>query len=170
MCPDGLVKAVLSAIKLQAQWGDTQSFLSGTVEHGDKVGGKPIPTDEDDLNGAMLEAWDDLGGEQMDGKAGVEARQEEITYYHRMEAFDVVPKQAAIDRTGKKPIGVRWLVVNNGDKSRPIIRSRSVAHDYKLYKDDDLYAGAPTSRVPQAHRLQFDVGGWAESRNGKRYL
>ena len=91
----------------------------------------------------MLGAWDDLSGGQLDGKAVVEAREEEIKYYHPMEAFEVVPTQVAVDRTGNNPIGVRWLGVNNGDESRPIIRSRLVANDYKLYKDDGLYAGTP---------------------------
>ena len=113
----------MRAIQLQAQWGETQIFLLGTVEQGMKDKSKPIPREEDDHDDTRVDAWDDMSGEQLNGKAVVGARKEEIKYYHQMDAFEVVPTQVALDRAGNNPIGVRWLDVNERDESRPGLAS-----------------------------------------------
>ena len=47
------------------------------------------------------------------------------------------------ERTGKKPIGVRWVDVNKGDEKNPEYRSRLVAREVNKEKRNDLFAGMP---------------------------
>ncbi len=54
-----------------------------------------------------------------------------------------VPLSQCRGRTGKEPIGVRWVDVNKGDKVHPEIRSRLVAKEIKVVKREDLFAATP---------------------------
>ena len=47
------------------------------------------------------------------------------------------------EKTGKEPIGVKWIGVNKGDKNNPEYRSRLVAHTVKKDKRQDLFAATP---------------------------
>lgn len=140
----GLVRAILRAIQLQAQWDEKSLCLFGTVMEGQVPNkSKPTPREEEDDESLTAEAWDDISGETLDSKAVSDSRREEINYYHQMDAFEVVPRHAAIERSGKNPVGGRWIGISKGDKARPLIRRRLLAEDFKLYKDYDLYAGPP---------------------------
>ena len=57
--------------------------------------------------------------------------------------YKKVPIQECWDTTGKKPIGVRWVDVNKGDKVNPDYRSRLVAKEINRKKREDLFAATP---------------------------
>ena len=40
-------------------------------------------------------------------------------------------------------VSVKWLDTNNGDRNHPNYRSRLVAREYNVGKDDTLYASTP---------------------------
>ena len=46
--------------------------------------------------------------------------------------------------TGKAPIGSKWVDVNKGDATKPLIRSRFVVKEIATYKSDDFFAATPT--------------------------
>ena len=58
-----------------------------------------------------------------------------------------VYKQASLaecyDRTGKAPIGTRWVDVNKGDRVHPEYRSRLVAQEINTGRREDLFAATP---------------------------
>ena len=60
-----------------------------------------------------------------------------------MGALTKVPISQFVARTGRKPIGVRWRDINNGDRYNVNVRSRLVAKEFNNKKCDDLFAGAP---------------------------
>eukprot|EP00969_Alexandrium_andersonii_P230338 10171997-Alexandrium_andersonii.AAC.3 len=57
--------------------------------------------------------------------------------------WDVRPTSECLSRTGKKPIGGRWVDHNKGDAESPNVRSRYVAKDIAHYKDDSMFAATP---------------------------
>jgi len=71
------------------------------------------------------------------------ARQEELEEIRKHEVYVKVLVQECWDKTGKGPIGVRWVDVNKGDEETPELRSRLVAQEINRYKRDDLFAPTP---------------------------
>ena len=80
------------------------------------------------------EAWDDVTGKKLDPHKVREARKEEIYEYHSHEVYEKRPIKECIDKTGKKPIQVRWIDINKGDSINPEYRSRLVAKEIKQDK------------------------------------
>ena len=85
-------------------------------------------------------AYDDVTGPELDPKLVQEARQAVMRYLKKMRLYRKVSKQRCWQLTGKKPIGVRWVDVNEQDSLNPKYRSRRVARQYKTPNDLDLYA------------------------------
>ena len=54
-----------------------------------------------------------------------------------------VPIEECIRRTGKKPVGSRWVDINKGDEENPEYRSRLVANEIKRDSCKDLFAATP---------------------------
>ena len=54
-----------------------------------------------------------------------------------------VPISKCIERTGKPPIGTRWVDINKGDNVHPEYRSRVVAQEINVEKREDLFAATP---------------------------
>ena len=48
-----------------------------------------------------------------------------------------------MEKTGRNPIGVKWVDVNKGDERRPEYRSRLVAKEVKRDKREDSFASTP---------------------------
>eukprot|EP00969_Alexandrium_andersonii_P082058 3617459-Alexandrium_andersonii.AAC.1 len=57
--------------------------------------------------------------------------------------WGVRPISECLSRTGKKPIGGRWVDHNKGDAESPNVRSRYVAKDIAYYKGDSMFAATP---------------------------
>ena len=56
-----------------------------------------------------------------------EARYEEIMFIDQVKLWNVVPRP----NDGSKVIDTRWVDVNKGDESEPIVRARLVAKEIK---------------------------------------
>ena len=54
-------------------------------------------------------AWDDQTGEELDAGMVKEARREEIAEVHKHRVYDKVPIKECWDKTGKPPVGIRWV-------------------------------------------------------------
>jgi hypothetical protein len=144
--PDELCMAIVKAIKIQKQWDAEGVYLIGNVSINEFKDALKIPAEEDEkwLQEAMGEtAWDDISGEFLDADKVKEARRAEMSYYRKMGVYKKVPIKECLEKTGKPPIGVRWVDVNKGDRKAPLYRSRLVAKEFKKYKDDDLFAATP---------------------------
>ena len=90
-----------------------------------------------------LEAWDDVSGKALDPEKVKEARKEELGYFRRYEVYKKVPTKECWEKTGKAPIGVRWIDINKGDADNPEYRSRLVAKEIKRDQREDLFAATP---------------------------
>ena len=73
--------------------------------------------------------WDELSGEPLDTERVIRARAEEIAEFRKREVYDKVPISQCWERTGKAPIGVRWVDINKGDSANPENRARLVAEE-----------------------------------------
>ena len=87
--------------------------------------------------------WDDLSGKELNWELTEAARKEEIECIHQMGVYVKVPISQCIERTGKRPIGTRWVDVNKGDSAKPKVRSRLVAQELNLFKQPELFAATP---------------------------
>ena len=56
-----------------------------------------------------IKYWDDLSGVKL----------EEMAEIYKHQLYTKVPIAQCIERTGAKPIGVRWVDINKGDKVHP---------------------------------------------------
>ena len=90
--------------------------------------------------------WDDISGEPLSTERVIRARLEEIEEFRKREVYDKVPIRQCWERTGKAPIGVRWVDINKGDSVSPENRSRLVAKEIKKDKRADLFAATPLWR------------------------
>ena len=59
------------------------------------------------------------------------------------QVWDELPTAVCLQRTGKRPLGSRWVDVNKGDRTKPDVRSRLVAQEIAHHRNDDFYAATP---------------------------
>jgi len=86
---------------------------------------------------------DDLTGQPLDPRLVKIARSLEMEYFRGKDVYTKRPRAEAIKRTGRPPIGVRWVDVNKGDDEDPNYRSRLVAKQFKRKGDDNIFAPTP---------------------------
>ena len=89
----------------------------------------------------------------------VNARREEIQYIINRVVWEIRTIEECWRKTGKAPIGVRWVDTNKGSEEESDVRSRLVARDFRDKKDkerEDLFAGTPPL---EAERMQFSTDG-----------
>ena len=72
----------------------------------------------------------------------MKAREEEMSYVRSMEVYTKVSREEA-RRAGIRPIGVRWIDTNKGDRVNRKYRSRLVGQEFKTYQDPGLFASTP---------------------------
>ena len=87
--------------------------------------------------------WDDTSGQPLDWELTTAARKEEIECIHTMGVYKKVPIDQCLKRTGRRPIGTRWVDVNKGDSTNPKHRSRLVAQELNVSKMPELFAATP---------------------------
>ena len=86
----------------------------------------------------------------------MKARADEIAFIDQLHVWDIVPLQMCFDRTGKPPLGTRWLDHNKGDSRQLDLRSRLVVQETKKVSSilaDDI-AGV-FSATPPLEALRF---------------
>jgi hypothetical protein len=165
--PRGLCRALLRGISAQRQregrdpLGVARARAAGTgiyeLARDDAPGLAPVASevrpdpeqtrvgDEAEL---LLEfcagdVWDENTGELLPPDLVAASRAEELEFMHGWQVWDEVPVAECLARTGKKPLGSRWVDVNKGDKRRFDVRSRLVAQEIAFRKNDDFYAATP---------------------------
>ena len=89
------------------------------------------------------ECWDDVTGKSLDSKLVKQARTEEMKEFNKHGVYHKVPVKECWDKTGKAPLGVRWIDINKGDDENKEYRSRLVAKEIKMDKREDLFAATP---------------------------
>ena len=67
----------------------------------------------------------------MDPRKVAETKKEELKIAKEYNLYEKVPIEEGYQKTGKAPIGVRWVYVNKGDDEHPAYRARLCAKEVK---------------------------------------
>jgi hypothetical protein len=127
-----IVKGLIRQMKRDGRLGN--GGLVGAVEEGENEIGKCAE---------YWEYWDDISGKPLKSHLVKRARNEEMQQIWKHKLYDKKPISECIERTGKKPLGIRWVDVNKGDEDDEEYRSRLVAKEIKYNKREDLFAAMP---------------------------
>ena len=115
--------------------------------------------------------WDDMSGAPLPSSLVAAARNEEIEFMESWGVWEVRPVEECMQRTGKKPIGGRWVDHNKGDAENPKVRSRYVAKDIAYWRDDSMFVATPpleAVRLLLSDLATNQRGGLQGSRHGSR--
>ena len=115
----------------------------------------------------MARYWDDVSGKELNGSQVREARKEEMKEFEKHKVYVKVPIAQCWARTGKKPIGVRWVDINKGDETKPKYRSRLVAMEFNSGKREDLFAATPPVEAKKLLMALATTEGYGYDRHGK---
>ncbi len=110
--------------------------------------------------------YDDITGELLDSQSVQEAIEEEMDTYKKHGVYRKVPIAESFEKTGKKPIKVRWVIVNKGDKENPEYRARLVAKEIKMDQRLDLFAATPPL---EAKKFLFSLAVSMSTKSGRPY-
>ena len=89
--------------------------------------------------------WDDASGEELPEREVIAARMEELEFMQNWDGgvWVEVPTQECIDKTGRRPIGGRWVDHNKGDNLKMNVRSRWVAQEVARDRSNEFFAATP---------------------------
>ena len=97
---------------------------------------------EEDDDTEIRQAWDDVSGKELDGRMVAKARMQELGYVKDKKVWVKITRKEAI-RRGMKIIKTRWIDINKGDVEDPNYRSRFVAKEFNVDKQEGLFAATP---------------------------
>lgn len=87
--------------------------------------------------------YDNLTGQKMPEGLVKAARGEEIEFMNSWGLWVPTPVSTCWEKTGKPPLGGRWVDINKGDDNTLDVRCRYVAKDLALVKSDEFFAAMP---------------------------
>ena len=93
--------------------------------------------------------YDNISGEWLDAELVRTARKEEMAEVKKHRVHEEVNIRECDGRTGKAPIGTRWVDINKGDSVHPGYRSRLVAQEVNARRCEDLFAATPPLEAQQ---------------------
>ena len=135
-----------------AQWPSGRKSIKDGWNRIDAVTAVPQPPPEEQEDWQQFR--EDIAGKEVRPEQVRIARQEEMAEFRKHNVYEKMPIQECLQRTGRKPIGVRWVDINKGDEVKPKYRSRLVAKELKLDKREDLFAATPPV---EAKKLLFTL-------------
>jgi hypothetical protein len=111
--------------------------------HCGKAQGRTQDEEEELAAWAGKETYDEITGAVLPPALVQQARAEEIKFMLDWGVWERVPVTDCWRDTGRAPIGSKWVDVNKGDATKPLIRSRFVVKEIATYKSDDFFAATP---------------------------
>ena len=84
--------------------------------------------------------------------------------------WDTVSVQQCWARTGKKPIGGKWVDVNKGGAAHPDVRSRYVAKELATYKADLLFHSSTPPLEAMRLLMSHTASGRSHGKGGKKMM
>ena len=112
----------------------------------------------------MEEAWDDVKGGKLKVEDVRKARKEEVSYMVKRGIWKLVPTAECWRKTGRAPIGTRWVDTNKGSDENPDVRCRLVARDFKVKADkerEDLFAATPPAEAERMALSRAVTRSWS---------
>ena len=115
---------------------------------------------EKDMEEFVLQAFDDVTGEEIDVEGVKRARQEEIDYIEDKGIWETVPVSLCWEKLGRPPTSGKWVDV----KKELGVRSRYVARDFKPKGEGpraEIFASMPPLEAKKIlfSRAASQVGG-----------
>ena len=95
----------------------------------------------------------------------------EMGYMRKRSIWKEVDVRECWDRTGKPPLGVRWVDANKGSEGQPEVRSTLVARDSKTKAgrdQEDLFAATPP--IEAGRIILSKAATWKVMGGGKKGL
>jgi len=86
---------------------------------------------------------DDTTGQILLDSLVREAQALELDYFEAKKVWEIRPRSECMHITGKKPISVRWVLVNKGDDDAPFYRARLVARQIRHQGVESVFAPTP---------------------------
>ena len=71
------------------------------------------------------------------------AREKEIMYLWDMEVYEYSTEAEALARTGRNPVGLKWIDTNKGSAEAPRSRSRLVCTEVRRQGVEPIFSGTP---------------------------
>ncbi len=100
--------------------------------------------EEDEMAAWSAKAtYDEITGAVLPPDLVRQARAEEVKFMLDWGVWERALIADCWQETGKAPIGSKWVDVNKGDATKPLIRSRFVVKEIATYKSDDFFAATP---------------------------
>ena len=112
--PPRLCRALCQGTLDQAAM-DARNLRGMECRHDGEVGSVDVVEHEEE---EWVKYWDDLSGAELPRKLVEEARQEELDVIKAMGVWEKRPREECIQRTGRRPIKLRWVDVNKGIRQR----------------------------------------------------
>jgi hypothetical protein len=116
---------------------------SGTEVHCEDAPGRTKDEEAELAEWCAGEVYDEVTGAPLPPALVQQARAEEIQFMLDWGVWERASIADCWAETGKAPIGSKWVDVNKGDATKPLIRSRFVVKEIATYKSDDFFAATP---------------------------
>ena len=141
-----VVQAVLAGLRKQLQQDGQLSDLD--LKYGGPVPSHPhFDASSEELQEDYNKFFDNISGEELPSDLVLNARQEEIEWVRSINLYDKVPRAEA-DSKGIRPLQIRWVDVNKGDRAHYNVRSRLVGKELKARTKHALLAHELFSAMP----------------------
>ena len=102
-----------------------------------------LAVDADEAPPEEWEAEDDVKGGPLDPHEVKNAREKEIKYLSDIEVFENSTEAEARARTGRKPVGLKWIDTNRGSAEAPRYRSRLVCTEVRHEGVEPIFSATP---------------------------
>jgi hypothetical protein len=142
-CGARAVRVWRGARELHAVRGNIPGRVEPTEVHCDDAQGCTRNEDEQLAAWTTGEVYDEITGATLPPQLVQQARAEEIKFMLDWGVWERALITDCWAETGKAPIGSKWVDVNKGDATKPLIRSRFVVKEIATYKSDDFFAATP---------------------------
>ena len=119
-----------------------------------------LAVDEDEEPLKEWEAEDDVKVGPLEPHEVKAARQKEIQYLWDMKVYEYSTEAESRARTGRKPVGLKWIDTNKGSAEAPRYRSRLVCPEVRHKGVEPIFSATPpleTLRILLCVACQEDV-------------
>ena len=88
-------------------------------------------------------AYDNVKGSELPAKLVYDARRRELEYLSQRKVYEYASTSRAYQRTGRRPLRLKWIDTNKGGTLHPNIRSRLVCTEVRPKGVEAIFAATP---------------------------
>ena len=86
---------------------------------------------------------DDISGKELPAEGVIKARAQELEFVDSRPVYKEVPVEECWEKTGKPPLGTKWVDIDKGGPGGHVYRSRWVAQQFRDSPNDEFFAATP---------------------------